>query len=183
MRLVSICRGITHYKSLGIFLPYPRRSITKNGERLPRIRSVLRFLLFPLDIHDGVRENATWWTRGDLLLHFARSSIFLMSRLPRKMLRSPLKHPTGVFLNAAFNSPPSQIVKKTEKPPQGWLFHFLVDPRGVEPLSENPLGRLSSWAVCYEVLPGGAQTDTRHRDGSPFLDDRLKDETPMHLPC
>lgn len=59
----------------------------------------------------------------------------------------------------------------------------LVDPRGVEPLSENPLGRLSSWAVCYEVLPGGAQTDTRHRDGSPFLDDRLKDETPMHLPC
>ena len=60
---------------------------------------------------------------------------------------------------------------------------FVVDPRGVEPLSENPLGRLSSWAVCYEVLPGGAQTDTRHRDGSPFLDDRLKDETPMHLPC
>lgn len=59
----------------------------------------------------------------------------------------------------------------------------MVDPRGVEPLSENPLGRLSSWAVCYEVLPGGAQTDTRHRDGSPFLDDRLKDETPMHLPC
>ena len=59
----------------------------------------------------------------------------------------------------------------------------LVDPRGVEPLSENPLGRLSSWAVCYEVLPGGAQTDTRHRTGSPFLDDRLKDETPMHLPC
>ena len=59
----------------------------------------------------------------------------------------------------------------------------LVDPRGVEPLSENPLGRLSSWAVCYEVLPGGARTDTRHRDGSPFLDDRLKDETPMHLPC
>lgn len=59
----------------------------------------------------------------------------------------------------------------------------MVDPRGVEPLSENPLGRLSSWTVCYEVLPGGAQTDTRHRDGSPFLDDRLKDETPMHLPC
>lgn len=59
----------------------------------------------------------------------------------------------------------------------------MVDPRGFEPLSENPLGRLSSWAVCYEVLPGGAQTDTRHRDGSPFLDDRLKDETPMHLPC
>ena len=73
--------------------------------------------------------------------------------------------------------------QNAEKPPQGWLFHVLVDPRGVEPLSENPLGRLSSWAVCYEVLPGGAQTDTRHRTGSPFLDDRLKDETPMHLPC
>ncbi len=70
-----------------------------------------------------------------------------------------------------------------EKPPLGWLFHVLVDPRGVEPLSENPLGRLSSWTVCYEVLPGGAQTDTRHRTGSPFLDDRFKDETPMHLPC
>ena len=116
-------------------------------------------------------------------LAFCEVINLLMSRLPRKMLRSLLKHPTGVFLNAAFNSPPSQIVKNMEKPPQGWLFHVLVDPRGVEPLSENPLGRLSSWTVCYEVLPGGAQTDTRHRGGSPFLDDRLKDETPMHLPC
>ena len=95
MRLVSIRRGITHYKSLGISLPYPRRSITKNGERLPRIGSVLRFLLFPLDIHDGVRGNATWWTRGELnpcpkirWVGFLRGqSVMKFSRAGRKQTR------------------------------------------------------------------------------------------------
>ena len=37
--------------------------------------------------------------------------IICSQRLPRKMLRSPLKHPTGVFLYAAFNSPLWLIVK------------------------------------------------------------------------
>ena len=47
-----------------------------------------------------------------------------MSRLPRKMLRSPLKHPTGVFLNAAFNSPPSQIVKTWKSHRKGGFSMF-----------------------------------------------------------
>lgn len=121
-------------------------------------------------------------TRGELLLHFARTE---------KERRATASQNASVTAKTPHRGVSSRCVQlpspthrqNTEKPPQGWLFHVLVDPRGVEPLSENPLGRLSSWAVCYEVLPGGAQTDTRHRDGSPFLDDRFKDETPMHLPC
>ena len=30
---------------------------------------------------------------------------------------------------------------------------FLVDPRGIEPLSESPLIRPSPWAVCYLEFP------------------------------
>ena len=44
----------------------------------------------------------------------------------------------------------------------------MVDPRGVEPLSENPLSRLSSWAVCYLISRGVAQTDTRHLTAALF---------------
>ena len=56
-------------------------------------------------------------------LAFCEVINLLMSRLPRKMLRSPLKHPTGVFLNAAFNSPPSQIVKTWKSHRKGGFLH------------------------------------------------------------
>lgn len=57
-------------------------------------------------------------------LAFCEVINLLMSRLPRKMLRSPLKHPTGVFLNAAFNSPPSQIVKTWKSHRKGGFSMF-----------------------------------------------------------
>ena len=56
-------------------------------------------------------------------LAFCEVINLLMPRLPRKMLRSPLKHPTGVFLNAAFNSPPSQIVKTWQSHRKGGFLH------------------------------------------------------------
>ena len=58
--------------------------------------------------------------------------------------------------------PPRQKKKSKSFPAGVRLRPVLVDPRGVEPLSENPLGRLSSWAVCYLISRGVAQTDTRH---------------------
>ncbi len=163
-------------ESLIVFQTNPSLRKTKT-ESLPRRKQLSVFICFLAARRQGqcralrlVRENLTWWTRGELLS--PAGSVRVGSDIHRMS-----------FTTDPFNSLLLSDRQNLEKPPQGWLFQVLVDPRGVEPLSENPLGRLSSWAVCYEVLPGGAQTDTRHRDGSPFLDDRLKDETPMHLPC
>ena len=61
------------------------------------------------------------------------------------------------------------------------LFYFLVEMRGIEPLSENPSTQLSSWTVCYLEFP--SESANRHAipSGSPFLHDRLKCEPPMHV--
>ena len=57
----------------------------------------------------------------------------------------------------------------------------LVDPRGIEPLSENPFTGPSSWAVCGLEFP----LDGGHRQspsaGSPFLHDRCKCEVSVHV--
>ena len=57
---------------------------------------------------------------------------------------------------------------------------FLVDPRGVEPLSESPLIRLSPWAVCYLKFPICGVSRQTPRQGSHFMRDRFNGETPMH---
>ena len=56
----------------------------------------------------------------------------------------------------------------------------LVDPRGIEPLSESPLIRLSPWAVCYLEFPLGSVSRQTPRQGSHFMHDRFNGETPMH---
>ena len=57
----------------------------------------------------------------------------------------------------------------------------LVEMRGIEPLSENPLTQLSSWAVCPLDFPLGCANRHAHPRGSPFLLDRLKSEPPMQV--
>ena len=58
---------------------------------------------------------------------------------------------------------------------------FMVDPRGIEPLSENPFTGPSSWVVCGLEFP----LDGGHRQspsaGSPFLHDRCKCEVSVHV--
>ena len=56
----------------------------------------------------------------------------------------------------------------------------MVDPRGVEPLSESPLIRLSPWAVCYLEFPLSSVSRQTPRQGSHFVHDRFNGETPMH---
>ena len=58
---------------------------------------------------------------------------------------------------------------------------FLVEMRRIEPLSENPSTRLSSWTVCYLEFPSGSANRHAIPSGSPFLHDRLKCERPMHV--
>ena len=123
MRLVSICRGITHYKSLGISLPYPSRSITKTENAFPESEVFSAFCCFLLTSMTVFGKTLCGGPEGSCSC-ILRGHQFLMSRLPRKMLRSPLKHPTGVFLNAAFNSPPSQIVKTWKSHRKGGFSMF-----------------------------------------------------------
>ena len=60
------------------------------------------------------------------------------------------------------------------------LLLFLVDPRGIEPLSESPLIRLSPWAVCYLEFPLRDVSRQTSRQGSHFVRDRFNGERPMH---
>ena len=53
--------------------------------------------------------------------------------------------------------------------------------RGVEPLSENLLIRLSPWAVCYLEFPLVGANKHAPSAGSPFLLDRFKGEKPMQV--
>jgi len=67
-----------------------------------------------------------------------------------------------------------------KKEPRLRLF-ALVDPRGIEPLSENSFTGLSSWVVCglkFPLCVGHRQSTPA---GSPFLHDRYKCELPMHV--
>ena len=57
----------------------------------------------------------------------------------------------------------------------------MVDPRGVEPLSESPLIRPSPWAVRYLEFPFDAANRHAASQGSPFMHDRFKSEQPMHV--
>ena len=61
------------------------------------------------------------------------------------------------------------------------FFVILVDPRGVEPLSENLLIRPSPSAVRYLNFPSQAVNGQTSRLGSHFLRGRLNGERPTHV--
>ena len=69
----------------------------------------------------------------------------------------------------------------TKKDRQTTVFFALVDPRGIEPLSENSFTGLSSWAVCDLNFPLCVGHRRSTPAGSPFLHDRYKCELPMHV--
>jgi len=60
-------------------------------------------------------------------------------------------------------------------------FPFLVDPRGIEPLSENPFTGPSTWVVHDLKFPLDNGHGHPSPSGSPFLHDRYKCELPMHV--
>ena len=89
------------------------------------------------------------------------------------------KQPTGLFFHCV-QFPSLKFCKKKNKGAFASLFFFLVDPRGIEPLSESPLIRPSPWAVCYLEFPLGSVSRQTPRQGSHFMHDRFNGETPMH---
>ena len=68
---------------------------------------------------------------------------------------------------------------KTKKAPMG--FFVLVDPRGVEPLSENLLIQPSPSAVRYLEFPLQAVNGQTSRLGSHFLRGRFNGERSAHV--
>ena len=89
------------------------------------------------------------------------------------------KRSTGAFFHCV-RLPSLKFWQKAREDADGILSCFLVDPRGVEPLSESPLIRLSPWAVCYLEFPLGSVSRQTPRQGSHFVHDRFNGETPMH---
>ena len=61
------------------------------------------------------------------------------------------------------------------------LLFPLVEMMGIEPMSENPLTKLSPWAVCFLDFPIGGVSRHTPSLGSPFVLDRFKGERPMHV--
>ena len=61
------------------------------------------------------------------------------------------------------------------------LFVILVDPRGVEPLSENLLIQLSPSAVRFLYFPLCAVNGQTAHSGSHFLRGRFNGEPPAHV--
>lgn len=59
----------------------------------------------------------------------------------------------------------------------------VVEMMGVEPMSENPLTKPSSWTVCYFRFPFGSVNRHTLRPGSPFMPDRFKSEPPVQVHC
>ncbi len=57
----------------------------------------------------------------------------------------------------------------------------LVDPRGIEPLSENLFTGPSSWTVCDLKFPLNGGHRRSPLAGSPFLHDRYKCELSVHV--
>ena len=62
-------------------------------------------------------------------------------------------------------------------------FCNMVEMMGVEPMSENPLTKPSSWTVCYFRFPFGSVNRHTLRLGSPFMPDRFKGEPPVQVHC
>ena len=113
-------------------------------------------------------------------MHFAKQTSRVMKEELRKMLRSPFeKQPFRLFFSLR-SIPLNRAGKKKNKDANAPLFFFLVDPRGIEPLSESPLIRLSPWAVCYLEFPLCGVSRQTLRQGSHFVHDRFNGETPMH---
>ena len=70
-------------------------------------------------------------------------------------------------------------LSKKAKTAQGGLY-FLVEVRGIEPLSENLLIQLSPGAGCLlELFLGRAGTQARSRSNR-FMRDRFNGKPPMH---
>ena len=116
---------------------------------------------------------------GRSLLIFAQQTNQVGTRLLRKNLRSPFaKQPFRLF--CSLRSIPLDRGSKKARGCRWQPLAFLVDPRGVEPLSESPLIRLSPWAVCYLDFPICAVSRQTSRQSSHFVRDRFNGETPMH---
>ena len=127
-----------------------------------------------------------------LFPHCVRLPILYLHQKPAFFVASP---PRGVEFSPAgsvrvgsachrhaFTTDPFDslhINSKTQGLPHGGGPVFLVEMRGVEPLSENRSMRLSPGAASDQIslwTTSGARSDT----GSHFVRDRLNGEPPMH---
>ena len=116
-----------------------------------------------------------------VVLEFCSMLWILFFVTSRKILRSPFtKQLTGLFCSLR-----STPFIKSRKITKGALSHaffvILVDPRGVEPLSENLLIQPSPSAVRFLYFPLCAVNGQTAHSGSHFLRGRFNGEPPAHV--
>lgn len=105
-----------------------------------------------------------WWIRGESLS--PAGSVGVGSDVP------PARH------SLPTRSIPLRQKRKTRF--RAFLL-FLVDPRGIEPLSENLAAGLSSWTVCCLEFPLNGGNRQPPLSGSPLMHDWYKCEIPVHV--
>ena len=77
-----------------------------------------------------------------------------------------------------------QTVYSAYKTEQGCRWHpcsVLVEARGVEPLSENPLIQLSTSVFCYLEFPSSDVNRQTSNSGSLLVRDRYKSKLSVHV--
>ena len=121
-----------------------------------------------------------WWTRGELALDFCSANKPSGHTAASQKSSVTVRKTTAPGCFALCVRLPSMRGSKKARGCRWQPLAFLVDPRGVEPLSESPLIRLSPWAVCYLEFPICGVSRQTPRQGSHFMRDRFNGETPMH---
>ena len=112
---------------------------------------------------------------------FARQGVQISFCMPRKNLRSPFQNnPLGCFVHCVRFPSRLLLAKTRERRTNVRLSLVLVDPRGIEPLSENLLISPSPGAVRNFNFPSEAVYGQTSSLGSHFLRDRFNGEPSVH---
>ncbi len=107
--------------------------------------------------------------------HFHYETIYHYSRCSDKNLFS--------FCFSAFDSPPKSMRKrKKQGGSNATPLLFLVEVRGIEPLSEHSSAQPSSWTVCLFHFPKSSGGKQPLHFGSPFLLGLYKCELQTQVP-
>ena len=126
-----------------------------------------------------------WWIRGEASLWRICLLTTHGSKLPSALLATcePL-FAHGAYLLILIFTAVCEGVRLDPPNKKGAPFgapFCLVDPRGIEPLSENLFTGPSPWAVCDLKFPSAVGHRRSTPSGSPFLHDRYKCELSVHV--
>ncbi len=130
----------------------------------------------PFFLHQNNRGVLAY---GGIVLGFCKAIFIIVSFLLCKILRSPTQNNSPGCFVSAFDSPPF-FLHQNNRGVLAYAPVILVDPRGIEPLSENLLIQLSPGAFCLLLFPSSAVGRQTALLGSHFIHGRFNGESSAH---